>query len=289
MFKKSSMKIKQILNNNAVLIKDADRKEAIVIGKGLGFKYRANDILDETDVTKIYVPMKKGYREKIIPLLEEIPFECITLTEKIINYAEKTLNVKLNQNLIFNLADHINFSLNRFKEGMDLSNIFTEDIKRFYTDVYNVGVYAVEMINDFYQVNMDGDEAASIAFHIIDAMSNHTTKDTVNIIQGVNEIVEIIENYFNISFDENSLDYSRFIIHLQFFMKKIYMEENKNNPDHNSFTFLQFNKQKYADIDECINKINDYTSEHHSYQLTDDDQLYLKIHIIRLVKHSFLT
>ncbi|WP_229720056.1 PRD domain-containing protein [Oceanobacillus neutriphilus] len=282
------MKIKQILNNNAVLTTDANRKEAIVIGKGLGFKYHTNDILNETDVTRIYVPMKNGYREKIIELLEEIPFECITLTEKIINHAEKTLNVELNQNLIFNLADHINFSLRRFKEGMDLSNIFTEDIKRFYTDVYNVGVHSVEMINSFYQVNMDGDEAASIAFHIIDAMSNHTTEDTLNIIQGVNNIVDIIERYFDITFDENSLDYSRFIIHLQFFMKKIYMEENKDKPDNSSFTFLQFNKQKYADIDDCINKINDYTSKQHSYHLSDDDRLYLKIHIIRLVKHSFL-
>ncbi|GAA0348639.1 hypothetical protein GCM10008931_44890 [Oceanobacillus oncorhynchi subsp. oncorhynchi] len=31
----------------------------------MGFKYCANDILVETNVTKIYVPMKNGYLEKI--------------------------------------------------------------------------------------------------------------------------------------------------------------------------------------------------------------------------------
>ncbi len=289
MVRRSKMKIKQILNNNAVIITDENKREAIAIGKGIGFKYHSNDRLGEEDVIKIYVPMNNSYREKIIPLLEEIPFECITLTEKIIEYAEKTLNVTLNQNLIFNLADHINFSIRRFKEGMDLSNIFTEDIKRFYSDVYNVGVHAVKMINDFYHLNMNNDEAASIAFHIIDAMSNGTTEDTLNIIQGVNDIVEIIEHSLNISFDENSLDYSRFIIHLQFFMKKIYLEDNKNSSNYSSFTFLQLNEQKYADIDESIVKINKYTSEKHNYQLTGDEKLYLKIHIIRLVKHNLLS
>ncbi|GGB53162.1 transcription antiterminator LicT [Lentibacillus populi] len=286
--KNSKMKIKQILNNNAVIATDKNQKEVIAIGKGIGFKYHSNDWLDEADAIKVYVPMNSSYREKIIPLLEEIPFDCITLTEKIIDYAEKTLKVTLNQNLIINLADHINFSIRKFKEGMDLSNIFTEDIKRFYSDVYSVGVHAVKMINDFYHVNMNGDEAASIAFHIIDAMGNSTTEDTFKIITGVNDIVEIIEHHLNLSFDENSLDYSRFIIHLQFFMKKIYLEDNKNSSSYSSFT-LQLNEQKYADIDECIGKVNKYTSKKHNYQLTGDDKLYLKIHIIRLVKHYLLS
>ena len=47
----------------------------------------------------------------VLTLFEEIQFEVIETSQKIIDYAQEKLNVKFNVNLLMSLSDHINFAL----------------------------------------------------------------------------------------------------------------------------------------------------------------------------------
>ena len=274
------MRIEKILNNNAVIAKDDNNKEVIAIGNGLGFKHSVYDSIYQSEVIKTYALVNKNLNQRLITILNEIPFECIELTEEIIKISQDELKTALNDNLVITLADHINFSIHRYREGIDVPNMINEEIKRFYKKEYEIGLIALRMINNHYNVHLPQDEASSIAFHIINAIEGNETNDAVKIMKGVNDIITIVQNELKIILDENSLDYSRFVIHLKFFMKKILFN---NKLENNKIDYSIFNNISNLKINRCLDMISDYTNQQYGYMPTYEDRLYLMMHIVKLL------
>ena len=81
--------------------------------------------------------------------------------------SQDVLKIALNDNLVITLADHINFSIHRSKEGIDVPNMINEEIKRFYKKEYEVGLQALRMINEHYSVQLPQDEGIfnSVSYH----------------------------------------------------------------------------------------------------------------------------
>ena len=98
-------------------------------------------------------------------------------------------------NLLSGLADHINFSIMQYKQGLQTSKLVNEEVKRFYKEEYLIGIYAVNLINEKFDIQLPKDEATSIAFHLITATENKSNHQALVIMQGVSDIIKIVENY----------------------------------------------------------------------------------------------
>ena len=48
------MEITKVFNNNALLVRDSENVEAVVMGKGIGFKKKRGDTLIGDDIEKTY-------------------------------------------------------------------------------------------------------------------------------------------------------------------------------------------------------------------------------------------
>ena len=81
------LKIKKILNNNAVLV-GKDGKDFIWIGTGLGFKMKPGQAADETKIEKVFV-LHKQSSDRLIQLLENIPIQYASLADDIIRMGKK--------------------------------------------------------------------------------------------------------------------------------------------------------------------------------------------------------
>lgn len=276
----------KIVNNNIVIVKDSNGREMIAIGKGLGFKKNKNDIVypDEIMKTYIYLDRQKNLN---LALFEEVPFEVIEVSQHIIDYATKTLNQKYNVNLLVSLSDHIDFSVKQFKQGNNTAKLFNEEIKRFYKDEYQIGKYAVQYINKTLHVDLPRDEATSIAFHLIVASQEKTNIETRELLEGVNEIVNITVKYLGKPIDEDSLAYSRYIIHLKFFLSRIVSMSNQALHGNEKFSSI-FGQlvTKYDQVEKCIQEISKLINEKFNYRCTDEDCIYLMVHIVRLYEQS---
>ena len=275
--------VKRIVNNNIVIAENYKGQEVVAIGKGLGFRKSKYDTVFQNEVMKTYVLVEGSNKGQILSLFEQIPFEIIELTQRIIDMAQKELNVKFNVNLIVALSDHINFSVNQYKAGFDLPTLVNEEIKRFYKEEYQVGRKAIKMINETLNISLKDDESTSIAFHLITATEKRSNHDSLKIMKGVNEIIQIVEDNFSVKLDEDSLAYSRFIIHLKFFMKTILFDEIKRNDGVLASLISQVTKE-YDKANRCVDKIADFVLENYNYQLSDEDRLYLVIHIVRILE-----
>lgn len=270
----------KVVNNNIIIVKDSNGREMIAIGKGLGFKKSKNDVVypDEVMKTYVYVDRQKNLN---LTLFEEVSFEIVEVAQHIIDYATSTLKQKYNVNLLVSLSDHIDFSVKQFREGNNTVKLFNEEIMRFYKEEYQVGKYAINYINQTLNVELSKDEATSIAFHLIVASQEKTNIETRELLEGVNRIVDITMKHLGKQIDEDSLAYSRYIIHLKFFLSRIVSSQTSNGSSELTNIFGQL-VTKYEGVEKCINEISEYINEKFNYVCTDEDCIYLMIHIVRL-------
>lgn len=282
MFEKN-LTVKRVINNNIVIAENGKGQEVVAIGKGLGYRKCQYDNILPHEVTKTYLLMNSS--NYLFRTLEEIPYEIIELTQKIIDVAQRDLNNRYNVNLVVAMADHINFSVNQYKAGFSLPVLVNEEVRRFYKEEYAVGKKAIKLINETLHVELAKEEAASIAFHLISATENRNNHDSLQIMKGVSQIISIVEESLNLKLDEESMDYSRFIIHLKFFMRSI-LFERKTRTDNIPDSIYKSLQLKNTVASQCVEKIAEYVSETYGYDPTEDDKLYLLVHALRTVEQK---
>ena len=102
------MKIYRILNTNAVISKDLKGRETVLIGSGLGFKAKIGDQINLDKVEKQFTIKDDKIIGRLQEMMSVIPESEVLLSEKIIAYAEKIYNIRLNDSIHVSLAEHIN-------------------------------------------------------------------------------------------------------------------------------------------------------------------------------------
>lgn len=242
------MLINKVLNNNVITIINENDEEAVVMGRGIAFQKKKGDEVDKDKIDKIFVLSNKSINEKLIALVKDIPVENLEIAEEVINYAEGKLDIKLNENIYLTLTDHISFSINRYENNLEMKNVMLWDIKRLHKTEFEIGLKALEIIKNRLGIELPEDEAAAIAMHILNGELSQDMPQIVDIINLINEVLKIVKYHFNMDFDEESINYYRFVTHLKFFAQRLvngkYYEDNDNE-------LFEMIKYKYPRSYEC--------------------------------------
>lgn len=280
---RGSMIIKKIFNNNSILALNSDKREVVVMGRGIGFKKNVGDEIDSEKVEKTFILKEKDASEKFKMILEDVPKEIIYVSYDIIEYAKNILNVEISENIYITLTDHISNTIKLYKEGFNVTNAIIWEIKKFYPKEFEIGLKSLNFIEEELEIKLPEDEAANIALHLINSQVNSSYKEVEDVAKQtkmINDILNIVRYTYNIKLDDTSLSYYRFITHLRFFFKRL---SNKNNSKEENLEYkddflLKQVKEKYKDAYKCMLKIEDYLEK----DLDDEEKLYLTVHIQRI-------
>ncbi|MBO3445138.1 BglG family transcription antiterminator LicT [Clostridium sp. CCUG 7971] len=273
------MKITKVINNNVVCAYNANNKEVVIMGKGIGFKAVEGEEIDKRKVEKIFTMDSQSTIDKFKQLIEKLPLEHFKVSHEIISYTRRTLGKRLNQNIYITLTDHINFAVQRFENGMQFSNPLLWEVKQFYKSEFLIGEYAVRLIKKRLGISMTEDEAANIALHIVNAEYNTDMKDALKITTLISDILKIVKDFYIIELDEESLHYSRFITHLKFLSQRIFADELlKENDD----VFTDIIISRYPKEYECSLKIKNYIKDKYKKNVSGEELAYLTVHIKRV-------
>ncbi|MCM2139002.1 BglG family transcription antiterminator LicT [Vagococcus fluvialis] len=281
------MNIKKILNNNVALVSGDESQEVIVWGKGLVFNKRVGEKIDESKIEKIFPISNSDIFFKFQDVLEDIPLDYFEVSNRIVELCNQLNREATNDILLISLSDHIFSTIKRYEEGITITNPLAWDIKRYYPKEYGVGLEALKLIKEKFYVDLPEDEVAFIAMHIInvhvdtsmDKLKNNEGYRTTIIIQ---EILNIIRFFFKMELDENSANYHRFVTHLKYFTQKMNHQkpEKKSTIDSELYSMVA---SKYVNAFNCVNKIAELLKKKYGYVLTEEDKLYLTVHIQRIV------
>lgn len=273
------MEIQKVINNNVISAFDESGQEVVIMGTGIGFKAHPGDTVNELKVQKVFRIENRRIAKQFKELLENMPPEHMELSADIITYAKKNMNLKLSQSIYVTLTDHINFAIERMRQGIKLQNALLWEIKRFYPQEFLLGKYAVEQINKRLGLNFTADEAGFIALHIVNAEYDTSIRDTFAMTKMIQGILDIVKKEFGIQFDEESLHYERFITHLKFLAQRIYRHELLNDEESD---LLRMMKQKYPREFACSQKAVEYIRDNFGETISGEEIMFLAIHIKRV-------
>ena len=274
--------IKKVYNNNVILaFENSSKKEVILTGCGIGFGKKPNDTVDDSKIEKKFVIQDNNFESKVNRLASEIPEEVFAVSSGIIEYAEKNLNTTLDEYIYISLTDHIYFALKRYKENLPIKNELLYELRRIHKKEYEIGKWAIEYINKTFNVNFLIDEAGFIAMHIINANYRESTNKSCLIMNIINQILDIIKNYYSIEFIEDEINFDRLLTHLKFFAKRLI--DKTESIDTNNNGLLEIVKVQYKESYDCVKQIKSFIEENYTYKVNDDEVLYLILHINRVI------
>lgn len=275
------MKVINRINNNVVLVKDGTQK-MIVTGKGLGFQvYPGNDVKEQL-IEQRFILQETNDDTYYINLLKELPVETLAICEEIIVKASEILGKPISGNLMFALADHLKFTMERMQKQMLIDHPLANEIKQFYPKEMEVGRYALKLIQERMHIQLPDGEAVFLTMHIVNALGGLSEAyDVAQLTDVMAEIVTYIETYFQCTIDQNSTSFSRFITHLRYYLIRqlnFEIEESINDE------LLEIIQEKYPQAYACAQSIADQMDARYHNTSADSEKLYLTLHINRLLK-----
>lgn len=276
------MQIQKILNNNVVIATDSKNNEIVVMGRGLAFQKKVGDEISEECIDKKYRLANNELSQKLQELLEDVPVTYLELANDIIEDAKKVLKDPLSDLLYISITDHLYSAIQRVKSGVRLRNLLLWDIKRFFPEEFAIGKKAVAKIEKKYRIDLGEDEAGNIALHLVNAQTEADNENVYELTELMQEIIQITSYYFKVQFEEDSVYFYRFTTHLRFFASRIM--SNNQLIDETDDELLLIIQKKYKNAYQCVEKIAEFIQKKYHYPMSNDEKLYLTIHIARLVQ-----
>lgn len=272
--------IKKINNNIALAINKAD-EEVIIVGKGIGFPKTPYELTNEDAIEKVFVTQRNN---KYLELFKDIPLEDIYITEEIIKFGKEYLGTNLNNNILLTLADHLSYAFERAKNGIEIKSPLSWDIKHLYPKEANVGMKALEIIKNKRNIELPESESTFIAIHFINSQIVDGKIDETNkITEIIGDIIVIIKYHFKIDLDENSLNFTRFITHLQYFISR---QLNNSQLKGENESLYKIVEKQYRNEVACVKKIEKFLEANYNWKCSVDEKLYLVLHIQRVTARA---
>lgn len=275
------MIIKQIFNNNIVSTVDDNNQELLILGRGIGFNNRAGDPIDESRIEKVFRLQDAKIYEKFKATVMEVPIEILQVTDDIVSLARTQLNKKISDGIYVSLSDHIHFAVQRMKQDMIVRNPLSWEIQHFYKAEYDVAKEALHILRERLGIEFPKEEISNIALHFVNAEINDSMSDVTQMMKLLQEIMNIIKYHFNVEFDEDSVNYFRFITHLKYFCQRVITHTSHDDAEEYLYEVV---KKNYPETFKCIRKIEKFIQKNYEYTMTHSEQLYLTLHLERLMK-----
>ena len=273
-------RVRKALNHNTLIaISSENHQEYLLIGKGIGFGKKVSERFDipegsECTIYSLHEQTERGKAMEIIKGIEPIYLE---VAGQILAKSE-TVFGKIDKKILFPMADHIAFAVQRIRAGESISNPMTSDIRSLFYVEYKTAECIKEILKETLNVEIDEDEIGYIALHIHSAIDDQNVSLSMQMAMSVHQCIQTIEEETNHKIDVESLSYNRLMNHIKYMIARVLRGE-KLNLNMNEYMSNRFptSYQIAADVCEQIKK-------QLSYSDFDEAEVgYLAMHIERVL------
>lgn len=256
-------------------------REVVLIGKGIGFNKRPGMVVDdETMIEKVYALEQKKQQEHYKALIEHADDSVIQAIIEAINMITNT-DLEIDDNrLIVALTDHIIFAYKRLTQNQYISNPFAIETRHLYPEAYKIAASVIYKLNSVLSLQFPEDEVGFIALHIASNMEKLTMSEMNNINDLISKCIQIVEHDLHQSIDTTSVQYQRFIRHIQFLIRRLSIGETIKSQ-------TEFEKMLKAHYPLCYNvavKIMKMMQKQLGVTVYEAEVIYLTLHINHLTQ-----
>ena len=268
----SKYHISKILNNNVIICINSNQ-EVILIGKGIGFNKKPGMVVnDNASIEKVYKLDQKQQQEYYKSLVEIADEEVLQAIIESVNYITSTTYMKDDKQLVIALTDHITFA---YKQNQIISNPFAMETKHLYSEAYDIATQVIQRLNEKLDVTFPDDEIGFIALHIASNKEDLPMSEISLINKMISKCVLIIENDIGYPVNPRTVQYQRFIRHIQFLIRRL----NKKEYVHAQDEFINMVKTYYPNCYSTAYKISKVIQKDLDIDIDDSEIVYLALHI----------
>lgn len=266
------MQILKILNNSALIAKD-QAGEYLVLGRGISFNRKAEEILQpSTETEQVFaLTTASRYFQKIVDGHRPEIVDLVIKTVQEFMFKEDEIDV----NALVAFCDHIATMFERVEKNEDIQNPFLLETKTLYPESYRQVEALIARISEKFQVKVPEAEVGYIALH----MQNITRHELDVDVKVLNKIVVQVLDYLSeekgFHMDKNSIRFAQFITHLKFLAMRQVRKEQSNN---------EMTDMIYAKFPECQDlalEIAEIINGELDSKLNRDEIAYLMMHLHR--------
>ena len=242
------MKVIKNINNNISLCLDSRNNEVVAFGKGIGFTKPPYDVpLSKIDRTFYDVD------EEQLAVLNRIPENVLEAAAEIVDLANEKMDNQFRENVVFTLADHIDFSVQRYRKNINIKLPLFYEVRQLYP--------------------------AAIALHFVNYKAQAETTPDIDYGSIIEQATGIIEQELQVTVDRDSFNYYRFVTHMHYMMKRTLDDAMIDTQNRDIFESM---KKEYPSIYSCSVKVAALIEQQLKKSLSEEEILYLILHINRL-------
>lgn len=276
------MKIVKRINNNTVICVNQKGRELVAIGRGIGFPDGPADVsLDRIERT-FY-----GVDSRYLALLDELDPSIMEFSAQLADIARSSISRELSANLPFTLADHISFAIKRCREHLYVKMPLAYDVQQSYPTEYRIAQLALKGIERNFDVRLPRDEASGIALCIANsavapsskAKSNEAGKEA----HLIDKLTRAVEDELGITVSRDSFDFARYATHVRYLLERI--SQGQPLETENASLYRPLSEQ-YPEAAACVECMSGIIRRECGADLTDEEKVYLILHVNRLVDRS---
>ena len=103
--------------------------------------------------------------------------------------------------------------------------------------------------------------------------------DMIPITQIISCAIDTAQNYYNVVFNNNTLDYDRFIVHMKFLSQRLIRKQYISDNDSNFHNMIA---KHYKNDFDCAKKIGAQIEKEFNLVFPKSEQIFLTVHLHRL-------
>jgi len=278
------VKVLRVFNNNVVLARDDAGRDVILTGRGLGYQARPGREVDPAAVQRTFVPVDGRDPDHLAELLASIPPEHIQLVGEALTDVGLDDIVLRNPALVVALADHISFAVRRLEHGLVIEYPLRGEVKNLYAKEYGQALTLLAAVNDRLEIQLSEGEAVALALHLVNAgFSTGDLSYTYTMTAVISQLIDVIEQIFDVRLDEASVSVGRFITHLRYLFVRIQQHQQLTDQPSAIATAIQ---ESYPQPTECAERLAGILELRLGSPLTSDEISYLALHVARVANDT---
>jgi beta-glucoside operon transcriptional antiterminator len=269
----------KVLNNNVVISVDAEGRERVLMGRGLGFQLKPRDRIDPAKVEKTFVLDAGADGERERKMLTEVPYPVVEAITRATDEAERMLQRSLGRRLTMAVIDHIQFVLERLQKGVRIPATHMPELRVLHPQEFAAAERMAASISVALERELPAEEAVFLTMHLLNATRDEPNGTAALLFRRVQHVATTVETGLGVALDTSSPDYARFVLHVQFLLQRLVSKSMLRGSD---TSFFEFAKHSYPRSYEIAEQVKDYVREATGSDLTDEELLYVIVHVERL-------
>lgn len=272
------MKILTVFNNNVVLATDELGREVVLTGRGVGFKLRGGDEVNEALVVRRFVPTDNA--DAVGALLADIPPERLTMVIELFSDAVRELGSDVPPLAIIAAADHIHQAIERIIQGHEMEYPLRSEVAHLHPEELRVAEELVTRISSASGIEIPSGEATALAMHLFHTTTGSSSMaETYRQSRLIRQIFELLSEAYGDAFDADSVDAARFAAHLRYFFTRAKDGRQFSQEMGKIGSTL---RDQYPTAYQLAERIRALLELRLNHPISEDEVIYLTIHVARL-------